>query len=499
MSKTLAGLAVLVLAGCGAAHSTKPTAHRADAPAPADQLAGATRLIASQNWPEAIIALRAIIESASFNRLPDDFRYRTLSAASWTAFWHGNPGLAHDYSVRTTALPEAGYEDWLQRLRAAGKAGDQADTVGTLTVLMHRWPDQSLKFNADYIVQVVDEAKRSAGELALLQALYDAQWKLPGGIEPSAAWRDLALRLLDKGRAAEAAGVAARVTDVYVLIAMRSDRRFDPIVEANADRFDIEAAADREFHELQAAAEQSPKSLRLKSAVIRALLVRQRYEAALAAADSTLQDIRSTNYPEKLFDDLGDEEAWFLNMRALALQRLGRRDEALAQLTAASKLHEKYGGNVDQLINLADLYCALERPHDALASLAGITARTSPYGAVHLEVERLDAYSQLKDARQVSRSLEFLRSHRADDPSMYQDALLIVNQQGRAAAELVRRLLDKDLRQDALLGIQNFAPTPETRREMELDARARALLTRPEVRAAIDKVGRVESYPLEEP
>jgi len=82
---------------------------------------------------------------------------------------------------------------------------------------------------------------------ALLQALYDAQWKLPGDVEPSAAWRDLMLRLLEKGRVSEAGEVVSRVTDVYVLIAMRSDRRFDQIVEANAARFDIGAAADRNF------------------------------------------------------------------------------------------------------------------------------------------------------------------------------------------------------------------------------------------------------------
>jgi tetratricopeptide (TPR) repeat protein len=495
----VAGLAVLVLAACGAGQPTKPAAHAPDATAPTDQLAKALGLIASQDWPHAIIALRAIVEADSFRHLPADYQYRTLSAASGAALWHGSPRLAHDYSVRATALPQAGNEDWLQRLQAAGKMGDQADSIGTLTVLMRRWPDQSRQFNSDYVLHIIDEAKHSAAQLALLQALYDAQWKLPGDIEPSAAWRDLVLRLLDKDRVAEASGVASRVTDVYVLIAMRADRRFDRIVQANAAQFDIGRAADREFHELQAAAEKSPKSLHLKSAVIMALLVRQRYEAALAAADSILLDIRSTNYPEKLFEDLGDDEAWFLNMRALALQRVGRLDEAVAQLTAASQLPEKYTGNVDQLIGLANLYCALERPNDALSSLARITARTSAYGALHVEVERLDAYSQLKDSKQVSRSLGYLRAHRADDPSAYQDALLIVNQQRQAAAELVRRLLDKDLRQDALLGVQNFAPTPETRREMELDARDRALLTRPEVRAAIEKVGRVASYPLEAP
>ena len=498
--RILAGLAVLVLAACGAGQPIKPAAHAADATtAPADQLAAAMSLIASQNWPDALVALRAIVESPSFRHMPEDFQYRALSTAGWTALRHGSPQLAHDYEVRVSALPQAGYEDWLSRLRAAAKVDDQADTINALTVLMRRWPDRARQFDSDYILHIVHAAKRSTEELALLQALYDAQWKLPGDVEPSAAWRDLMLRLLEKGRVSEAGEVVSRVTDVYVLIAMRSDRRFDQIVEANAARFDIGAAADREFHELQAAAEKSPKSLRLKWQVIGALGVRQRYEASLAAADTILLDIRSTNFPEKLYDDFGDEEPWFLDMRATTLQRLGRLDEALAQWTAASQLHEKYSGNVDQMIGLADFYCSLERPRDALSTLMRMTTGTSPFGAMRVESVRLDAYVQLKDEKQISRLLGYLRSHRADDPSIYEQALLVANQQSRAAAELVRRLLDKDLRQDALLEAQDFAPTPGTPHDMELDARGRALLTRPEVRAAIDKVGRVASYPLEAP
>jgi hypothetical protein len=168
-------------------------------------------------------------------------------------------------------------------------------------------------------------------------------------------------------------------------------------------------------------------------------------------------------------------------------------------LTAASQLHEKYSGNVDQLINLRGFYCSLERPNDALSSLRSLSAGTSPFGAMQLELVRLDAYAQLKDARQMARSLEYLRAHRADAPAAYGDALLVVNQQDRAAADLVGRLLDPELRQEALLGVQDFAPAPGTPRDRELDARGRALLTRPEVRAAIDKVGRVASYPLEAP
>jgi hypothetical protein len=368
-------------------------------------------------------------------------------------------------------------------------------------VMMQRWPDRSGKLNPDYILSVVNEAKQlpNGAALPLLQALYGAHWKLKWEIEPSTAWRDLTLLLLDKARLAEAHEVASHVTDVYVLIAMRADRRLDAVIAANPAQFDIKAATGREFQARQAAADKTPQSLELKTWVINSLLRQQHYEAALAASDSVVLDIRSTNYPEKLYDDYDETRSWFLDLRATALERVGRWDEAVAQLTAASLLSEKYTGNVDQLINLGDLYCELERPRDALATIGSMVAPTSPFGAMQLESVRLEAAEQLRDTQQVRRSLDYVRAHRADAPSTYVDSLIVANQLDQAARVLIAQLLDKDQRQAALLSVQGFAPIPGTPRDMTLAARRRAVIARPDVRAAIDKVGRVDSYRVEAP
>jgi hypothetical protein len=230
--------------------------------------------------------------------------------------------------------------------------------------------------------------------------------------------------------------------------------------------------------------------------VIEALLSRQHYDAALAASDSVLLDIRSTNFPEKLYEDFADQRSIFLDFRATALERLGRWDEAVAQMSAASLLHEKYGGNVDQIIELGDLYCELGRPNDGLSAIGTLVAKTSAFGTMQLEHVRLDAAIQLGDSKQVARSLDYMRAHRADAPYVYEDALLIANHVDRAAAELITQLLDKDQRQQALLSVQVFLPMPDTPRGIELEARRRAMINRSDVQAAIQKVGRVESYRL---
>jgi hypothetical protein len=498
-------LAILNLAACTASSpksTSRPATVVASKAEDSDaQLADAMKLVSQKEWPQALAALRAIVDAKTFSSLPSDVQYRALSAASRTAIYHGPENLGYGYLDRVIAMPQAGYRDWWERLREADQTHNKAELVSTLTVMMQRWPDRSGKLNPDYILSVVNEAKQlpNGAALPLLQALYGAHWKLKWEIEPSTAWRDLTLLLLDKARIAEAHEVASHVTDVYVLIAMRADRRLDAVIAANPAQFDIKAATGREFQARQAAADKTPQSLELKTWVINSLLRQQHYEAALAASDSVVLDIRSTNYPEKLYDDYDETRSWFLDLRATALERVGRWDEAVAQLTAASLLSEKYTGNVDQLINLGDLYCELERPRDALATIGSMVAPTSPFGAMQLESVRLEAAEQLRDTQQVRRSLDYVRAHRADAPSTYVDSLIVVNQLDQAARVLIAQLLDKDQRQAALLSVQGFAPIPGTPRDMTLAARRRAVIARPDVRAAIDKVGRVDSYRVEAP
>ena len=465
------------------------------------QLADAMVLVREKEWPRALAALRAVIEARHFNDLPSDVKYQALSTASRVAIYHGPPKLGYGYLDRVVAMPQATYDDWLERLREADKKGNNSASVGTLTLMMQRWPDRTGQLDEEYILTVVGQASHLSADaaLGLLQALYDAHWKLRWGVEASAAWRDLALLLLGKGRITEAVDVAAHVTDVYVLIAMRADRRFDALVARSPEHFDIVAATEREFQIFQSAAEKSPQALELRSWVVESLLRQQHYEAALAASDSVLSDIRSTNYPDKLYEDYDEQRSWFLDIRSTALERAGRWDEAIAQLKAASLLNQKYGGNVDQLINLGDLYCELGRPSDALAAIGSMVAATSPFGAMQLESVRLEAAAQLGDTRQVGLSLEYLRAHRADASSTYIDSLIILDQLDQGAHILVTQLLDKDQRQSALLGLQSFAPTPGTPRDKELEARRRMLITRSDVQAAIQKVGRVESYRLQAP
>jgi hypothetical protein len=161
-------------------------------------------------------------------------------------------------------------------------------------------------------------------------------------------------------------------------------------------------------------------------------------------------------------------------------------------------LPENHAGNVGQLINLAHIYCDLDRPKEALEAIGQITAKTSSYGAMQLEKVRLNAASQLGDSSQAARSMQYLEMHRADLPDAYEDALIYVNQLDRAAKLLLERLRDKNQRTQALADVQTYAAPLRTPRQIEYNARWRVVLDRQDVRAAIQRVGRVEQYKLEE-
>jgi hypothetical protein len=443
-----------------------------------------------------LVGLREVIASPAFQSLPvdDQFQALTLAAAATTA---DETSLEQSYLDRAIALPGLGFEDLQITLRMTVNSGYAAGAIKSLTRLARQWPEQMANVEIMLIRRALflnDHAPR-AERLSVLQALYAAHWQLQWAVEPSESWRDLALLLVERGSVREAIDVSTHITGAYVLAAMRADRRFDAVVAAHPEQFEVEAAAAKERKLYQALSDENPKSLVLKVRVLEALLHEQHYAAMLADSDAVIQAIKFTNYPEKLYDDYVEQHSRYFFLRSVALQREGRREEALAQAVDAS--HE---GDINQLINLASLYWALDRPKDALSVLSTIgPARVSSYGAIQLETVRLQAAVLLGDREQIARSSTYLSEHRADAPADYSVSLLATKKWDLAAAYVVSELEDPDLRQDALLDVQEYLPTPGTELETELEARWRSVVARKDVQAAIRKVGRVERYHLEAP
>jgi beta-barrel assembly-enhancing protease len=393
------------------------------------------------------------------------------------------------------AMPQAVFRDVISQIRVAFELHDAAAQCAALTTLATRWPDALSQEPDDTLLGILhnSEALPRQQVAPLLKALYSAHWKLKWNAEPSAAWLRLTLLLLETGDLAGASQVASRVTAPQALIVMRADRRFDALVAARPDQFDVAAAASRQIESL--AAQDNLKSLELQGNLIEALLSSQRYSAALGIADSAVAEIRGTNFPEKLYDDYRENYRALLAGRARALELLGRWDEAVEQLSAASRMYENDSLNVSDVIDLAGLYCSRGQPSEALAALDRVGSLSS-YGSMQEAAVRVDALAQLGDTAQLDRSLTYMRAHRADAPGTYVRALVAANQIDRAARALVARLRSTDQRLGALASVQSYALPPLTARDSELQRRWDAIVARRDVQAAITRVGRIQTYAL---
>ncbi len=459
-------------------------------------------LISNKELKRGYAALDAVIQGPSFGTLSSDDRYRALSAAGGVAaeLEHTKEGYA--YSLLASDMPQATADDWELRLDGANQLKLTVDVIHSLTALARRWPDRLADYKDEFIYRTIWNAKEqpenSAQLLELTRTLFDVKWKSDQLVEPSRIWRDLTLALIEKGRVDAAIEVTERITDPYDVIAMRIDNRFISVVRARPENFNVDGATARRIKELEAAADALPKKLSWRRYVAELLRQQGHYSAALGALDSLISEVASVADAKGYYEDYDDEWVWVLNDRAIALERLGRWEEAEHQYLQAGLLRERGGTNVSQRINLAQTYCSWGQPEKALKSLEPIEAgSTSPYGSMQIYIVRLVAGLQLSNQKMADAALAAMALHRKDSESTYERALLETNHLDEAAALLIARLADRKSRQDALLGIQHYAQWAAPEHTKELDARWRSVIERPSVAASIAKVGSLETYRLE--
>jgi predicted negative regulator of RcsB-dependent stress response len=386
----------------------------------------------------------------------------------------------------------------LRFIASAATLGHSAEALDDLTATLKRWPETLPRISIELIFEVMRGAHKLSHDAAipLLQGLYALHWTDKAGNEPGQWWSDLSMFYLKHGNAQEAIEVSNRIDIPYDIMRIRVDRRYRALLLANPNRFDFDAAATSWPRKVRSLSETHPQILRYKVALLEVLMDFGHHSAALAAADSTVAEIESTNSPEKLYEDFKDQENWLLDIRAQALVHLGRYDEAVEQLTRASALFEDGQSNVSQNINLAQLYCDLGRPREALKTLHDMLGTTSPDGTMEIERVRVDAAAQLSDAKEQARALAYLRAHRRDAPATYLSALLSLNDLDGAAAWQMEQLRDPALRGGALMESQHYPPEPGTPRALERHDRLEAVTARPYMQAAIHAVGRQETFQI---
>jgi tetratricopeptide (TPR) repeat protein len=401
------------------------------------------------------------------------------------------------HSPVISASEEGGaeYQQWRERLAAAAKRHDAAEEVLCVTTIGRRWNWALSTLPHRLVEQTVREselARLGESRIELLQMLYDIRWLDSDGSEPSRSWRELSLDLLERNRPEEAFAVAAHITDPYSLIALQADKRYARIAKSEFVERDILKATKKELERRQALAAQQPRGLRRVVGVASGLMRLHRYEDVLQLTSTVLERTAAATQPSP-YDDMPREFPWILDVRARALKALGRYDEALALLRQASG--ESKEDPVSHALNLSILLAELGRPQEAVAAVPPLES-ASAYGHAVDALLRVMVASELEDTPGLNTALDELRAQGMAYPDTLEQALIVAGKDDEAAAELLARLSDPDLRSEALVEVQDYADHPAPAKVVAWRKRQMALRARPDVHRAIGAYGRIRSYAI---
>jgi len=494
----LLALVSLLAAGCATGPARGPGSPRPSADATAE-VQEAQRLVGASQWVQADAILRRTLARRNFAQLAPAQQHAFVSLAALAALQTHDLQRALTLSRQACGFTMSDARDWFTRMRAADAAADPKDAVYALTTLAERWPQVLARLPGYEAVESVMGADLRVGpseaeRYELLAALHKIRFL----DEPRGSgewWREFALLQLARGERLSAVQTLARITDPYVIISIEADRRFDAVRSEPGALVTVPQAAEQSIEAEVRHAQLTPERLEPTNHLAEILVNCTRQRQALAVTDGAIE--YQETHGATAWSDYGAQYVWILINRADALYSLGRHEAAVAQMEAASHLHEPAGGNVYATINLAAMYNDLGQTQKAAATLQRLAgAELSLYGRMQVQAEQLRTALALQDEPSAMRALDYLRSHRAEEIGAYQGALLAAHRDEDGAALLIARLQEPQERSSALLAVQVYAEDAEPAAVLEEHTRWRALVNRGDVQQAVEAVGRIAEYPL---
>lgn len=503
MNRTIiwsAALAMLLLArAAGASLEPAGTAHKPPSAA-AEDAAGRFREaladLRNGNYGKAGPELEGLLAAPGFGELTSDARFNTFNIAAALALQNHQYAKAHRLAVQATGFEQASGAVWMTRLVSAMFIKDLPDAGRSVEAIAGRWPDQLGNIRPQGIAQLHHSlriAHQYDVDRAMLDALFDADWQA-GSSTYDSLWRDLALMRIEHGEIDQAVRVAHRIGSAETMVSMRVDKRFDPVTRADPNAFDVNRVLDAQIRSARARVTAHPDRLEAVHRLQDLLLEKGKYAEVLAVSQDAVAHAEKGD-GEQAYSDFNDNYNWVLNQRSLALGHEGHWDEAVREMVRAARRPEDGGGNVSQSINLAGIYTDLDQPDKAAAAIVEPGAM-SPYGRMQLEYVRLQIAIEKNDADAVAEHMAYLKKHRDDDIATWQRALLRQGDLDAAAGVLIERLKSPDWRNLALVEMQHYLRGQMTPTMKMIDQRWNTLTARPDVLAAMTRVGRVEHFDI---
>jgi tetratricopeptide (TPR) repeat protein len=454
------------------------------------QLAAAQGFVRNDDFQAAERVYRRIIAHRRFATLSAPEQHAALSDAALTALMRGRDKYARTLYRRAIAIDADNPDDWYRLMQVEYNLGHSEDSAAALRMLAERWPELLVNVDQNNLYQVAGSlASGSKAQVDFLQMLLDAKWIDDEG---GTLWFDLALARIQRGEPEQARVAIKAITAPRVVVRLRSDKRFDPFVDQDTWAFNVELASQREVQTLRDRLLAEPWKRAIQIQLSYGMLTAGMNEDVIAFADAVLTEIDKLPTDGSTPED-DDARVWLMNNRAIALRRLGRIDEALSALEAASRLTGNGRISPSQALNLGGLYCSLGRPDDALAAIAN-AEKMSGFGQMSKVTVELRASILKRDAPATKRALAYLRKHRDSSRTGLLDALVYAGRIEEAAPRLIELLTSEAHRSDALYWLQGYREAEALPGDRDARMHYRALLARADVQAAVARVGRIGNY-----
>jgi len=447
----------------------------------------------------AAALLDSVITDPGFADLPEPVRHAAVLESGVIQLHNHDSRAAFSTLKRATEMASAGELDWHFYRWAAHDAHDFGQELAALTTINQRFPEQFNRYDRSYVHSVLNQAgleiPRDEARFRLIQALHDMHW---GDGYPfddlDELWRALILHDLEHGQLAQAHALTAELRSDGVIAEMLTDKRFDVVTAGAQVDHDLVGLARRELARRQAESAAAPDKLEGVISTAEQMYSMGMKDDALKLIDEAISRVHTGASPA--FSDAVARMNWAYDLRSRILFASGRSDEALGEMERGAVFSENGAANVSQQLNLGWTYVRLERPKEALEAVNKVTGNMSDYGQMVKDGVLACAYAELGDATAAAKAMDAVKANPSALPGTLIENALCTNNLDLAASQLIASLNNEDHRLDALSMVQTnhlYQTAPPF--EAEMRHRTQLLRERPDVKAAVDKVGRVIEMP----
>jgi len=448
--------------------------------------------LSAEDWRTADKELQQHIADPRFASLDSSDRAEAWYARGWAAFNADDNANARDRFRKALDIYDAEPWYWLSLAQSEMALKDKESAAASFAQAFGREPKLIPQFEERLFAIVDGTEPGSRSTLELLRVLDRNPWT---STDPRAGslWRRLALEEMHTGNRAAAIAALGKISTPDTIVRVRMDKRFDGLYDRQSPAFDVDKVAAARIEFLEAQAKLHPGVLENRTELNRELLAFGKFQQVLDNYDAINEAI-AAKPDDPPFEDM-DQMAEIREQRGTALGHLGRKEESEQSLQRAAETEDDGEPNVNQALNLASKYCSDGDGAKSARALAKAGKSLSPYGSmVYHYIEHCAATLQ-GDSKTAESALAYLREHRLEGRLIYLRALLRVDRIDEAAQEAIARLDSEKLREDVLYSIQDFPDDGTDGDPGVVQLGWRKLLAREDVRAAVDRVGRIEQFP----